>query len=282
LSEQYRPNEVHLHDFPVFNGKFSTNCFVDETARAIDSMTEKMDVTFGDYLTRVKAVFAHRPYQRMPETSLGLAYLMYLATAESKSERFEELASSAQLDPETIRNEVANQEALSCFENEDAVHANPYPNLMQLLRAFRDTSEHQDLVCGKVRLGAEPIKEFGNLYSAALPAWIGAGLEDALEQDLDLVHQPILALGYGSGDAADALPMRVAANWKQAAAKLNVKKALLGSVDLTQEQYHSLHAGLPTALDYEPHREFVIHHVGDGTSPKIDDTGIDFYQFKND
>ena len=280
LSEQYAPNKVHLHDFPVFNGKFSTNCFVDATIKALDSMTKKLEVSLEDYLTHVSFVFAHRPYQRMPETSLGMAYLTHLAQTETNREAFNKLAGTAGLNADVIRNEVGAQQELSCFGTVDAVHSTPTPNLTKLLRTFRENTEYQELVCAKLRLGADTVSELGNLYTASLPAWVGAGLEDAHRQNLEIQHEAILALGYGSGDAAEAIPMCVPSNWRKSATRLNNQKALQNSIDLTQTQYHDLHAGRPINLEYEPKHEFFIKHVGKGAVENINDIGVDFYDFK--
>ena len=54
------------------------------------------------------------------------------------------------------------------------------------------------------------MKDIGNVYCAALPAWMAAGIEDAYVRGVDLTDGKILAVGYGSGDAAEAIPMTVA------------------------------------------------------------------------
>ena len=78
-------------------------------------------------------------------------------------------------------------------------------------------------------LGGEKVKEMGNLYSAALPAWIAAGFEDALEQGMELAGQPMVMVGYGSGDAAEAVPMHAVAGWQVAAARIGFGSALQGA-----------------------------------------------------
>ena len=49
----------------------------------------------------------------------------------------------------------------------------------------------------------------------------------------------VLAVGYGSGDAAEAIPMTVAAGWRDAAAKIGFEAALEAHQDLTQQQYET-------------------------------------------
>ena len=279
LTDRYRPTPHHLHDFPVFNGKFSTNCFIDEVHQALTHMGTRLGVELLDYLNSTAAIFAHRPYQRMPETALGLTYLMHLAQTPNHPPRLRELAKLAGISFEEVITEVHTTPDLSCFSNADAVEHAPYPLLMKLLRAFRDTTEHQRVVTQKTGLGQEYIKEFGNLYSAALPAWIGAGLEAAFNEKRELGKEAVLALGYGSGDAAEAIPMRVAPNWREAAAKLNTSEALQHSRCLNREEYLALHAGTPFDSLNEPVPGFNITHTGRGEQSNVDDTGIDYYEF---
>ena len=168
---------------------------------------------------------------------------------------------------------------LSCFQNSDAVHADPYPRLMKLLRVLREQPNYQNRILKKLNFGKSFVIEFGNLYSAALPAWLGAGLEDALHSNADWAGASVLSIGYGSGDAAEAIPMRVAANWKEAAKRLNTQQALENPRLLTREEYVALHEGTPCNLTQEAQHEFVIQQTGTGFDPAIDDVGIDYYDY---
>jgi hydroxymethylglutaryl-CoA synthase len=55
-----------LHDFPVFSGRYSTVCYVDETVRAAEEMLAKLKVSPVSYYHRVAGLFLHRPYHQMP------------------------------------------------------------------------------------------------------------------------------------------------------------------------------------------------------------------------
>ena len=215
----------------------------------------------------------------MPETALGIACLLHMAHEPTRQPRLKELAAVAGVSFNDVLKEANQTQPLSCFSDSQDVHRAPYANLMKVLRAFRDTSEHQRLVNGKTKLGSDCIRQFGNLYSAALPAWLGAGLEDAWRNDLDLTGAPICMLGYGSGDAAEAIPMRVAKGWREAASNLCFQEALQNPRVLSQQEYTQLHEGLPTTFPSTPQGEFAIHHVGQGDDASVEDAGIDFYQF---
>ena len=62
-------------DIPVYNGRYSTNCYIDEVQRALEEMYRRRGLSPAEYARSLAAVFMHRPYQRMPETGWGLAYL---------------------------------------------------------------------------------------------------------------------------------------------------------------------------------------------------------------
>ena len=69
-------------------------------------------------------------------------------------------------------------------------------------------------------LGREAVQDIGNLYTASLPAWLAAGMEEAASSGQALTGTRILALGYGSGDAAEAIPMQVQPDWQSAASRI--------------------------------------------------------------
>lgn len=269
----------HLPDHPVFNGKYSTTCYLNQTLHALSDMVEKLGVGAHEYLDSLAAVFMHRPYQRMPETSFALNYLVSLASDPAGGHQtLRQLCEGAELDFDSVVEEMsAPPEALGNDLNSDT-----YPLSMRLLRHFRSQPEFATAVGARLELGTEVMAELGNLYSAALPAWIGAGLEQAAEEGRPLEQKPVLAMGYGSGDAAEALPMKVVAGWESAAKKLNFRQALRGSQDLSRSQYEALHDfGHCPGLEYPERGEFVVSAVGSSQQPSYYDEGIEYYRFLN-
>ena len=75
---QDRTESHQVQDFPIFNGKYSTTCYIDETLQALNDMYRKRRLVPIDYLRSLKTVFMHRPYRRMPETGWAVAYLFAL------------------------------------------------------------------------------------------------------------------------------------------------------------------------------------------------------------
>ena len=89
----------------------------------------------------------------------------------------------------------------------------------------------------------------------------------------------VLAVGYGSGDAAEAIPMTVVPGWEAAAAKIGFQAALESYQDLTRAQYESLHdTGNAPALR-DPDEGFVIDAIGTSTNPTLSDEGIEYYRY---
>ena len=90
-------SETHqVQDFPVFNGKYSTTCYVDETLHALNDMYEKRRLSPASYLRSLKTVFMHRPYRRMPETGWAVSYLFAMSQGNDE-DRAELLAMSRSL-----------------------------------------------------------------------------------------------------------------------------------------------------------------------------------------
>jgi len=270
----------HFQDLPVFNGKYSTTCYIDETLHALNDMTRRMGREPAEFYRELDAVFMHRPYHRMPETSFAMSYLFGLASdgPEGRAE-LARYCERAGMDVDAVLAEMRSQpDILDLVRNGD-IEADAYPLSIELSRAFRKSEEFSELVSEKMSLGAEIMKEIGNVYCAALPAWMAAGLEDAYFRGIDLTGGRVLAVGYGSGDAAEAMPMRVPAGWEQAAAKIGFEAALEPYQNLTRAQYESLHdTGNAEGLD-APDSGFVIESVGSSSNPKFSDEGIEYYRF---
>ena len=187
-------------EFPVFNGKYSTQCYIDAVGQALNTMLAKLALQPQAYFDTISAAFLHRPYKKLPYTALpGCA--------------------------------------------------------------------------AKLALGQGVMMELGNLYTAALPAWLAAGLEEACESDIAL--GALLAIGYGSGDAAEALPLHVAANWRARVPRMT--QVLAGAIDLTQAQYMALHAGDAHAVPV-PHG-FVTERFGNSNGPDLYDRGVAYYAY---
>ncbi|MEM7281547.1 MAG: hydroxymethylglutaryl-CoA synthase [Pseudomonadota bacterium] len=280
LDQKPRIN-AKIQDLPVFNGKYSTTCYVDEVLHAMRNMFERHEEGSHRVLEKFHSVFMHRPYRRMPETGWAMSHLLSLALGSEQSrlelEDYCKLADVAMVD--MVQEMTASPDIHSLTE-QGTVDQDVYPLTMQVLRAYRKTSAYRDVVSNKMSLGSDLMMHVGNIYSGALFGWMAAGFEDAVGRHVSLDNQEILAIGYGSGDAAEVIPMEVVHDWQEAASKIHFAESFEPKVDLSQEQYEKLHDdGDPGPLEFRPAKAFVIDHVGENDRQDFTDTGIEYYKY---
>ncbi len=278
---QDRSQSHQVQDFPVFNGKYSTTCYIESTLQALNDMYEKRDVVASDYLRSLKNIFMHRPYRRMPETGLAVSYLA--ALAEGGEADRAELASyclEAGVDTNAAIREVIAEPVIANIASPDRLNREMYPLITAVSKIFRAAPSYQTEIRDKLSLGSGTMLDLGNLYTAALPAWLAAGFEQALKEDRDITGEEFLTLGYGSGDAAEVIPFYVADQWREATAAMGFEDSLKFAVDINFEQYKALHdGGRIQDLSYLPHNEFVIDKVGSEDERHFQDVGIEYYRY---
>jgi len=280
---QDRSESNQVQDFPVFNGKYSTTCYIDETLHALNDMYEKRGLIAADYLRSLKTVFMHRPYRRMPETGYAVAYLFALGNGSAEDRA--ELASfcyEAGVELDGLLAEMSSKPEIVALADPERLNFEAYPLTMAVFRIFRASRRYRREILDKLALGSDTMLDLGNLYTAALPAWIAAGFEQAADENLDMAGEELLTLGYGSGDAAEVIPFIVAEGWRAATSKIQFGQSMEFAVDLNEDQYVALHAGRrPKNLDFLPNKEFVIDKIGRTDERQFQDVGIEYYKYVN-
>jgi hydroxymethylglutaryl-CoA synthase len=268
-------------DYPVFNGRYSTACYLDQVLHALDGLFEASDPPPLALFDEVEAVFFHRPYQHLPVQAFATALVRAMVRDERGRARLEELCGIAEVELGQVVDENEQSPDLFALLRDQGPKVDPAPATTAVVKALRRSewfAAHQDRV---LSLGARWVRELGNLYTASLPAWIAAGLEDAARRGDDLAGKRLLAIGYGSGDAAEALSLRVCPGWREAAAAIDMDAALADAVDLEREQYEQLHAGQDAhGIAAHPQRGFFIERHGAQDSPDFQDVGIEYYGFR--
>lgn len=279
FEEVYASKTVRISDFPVFSGKYSTVSYLDETVHAVEAMLEKLNVSHGQYYSNVKALFFHRPYHLMPVQAMSFLYTRGLARGDHHHDDLKALCQSAGVSFEAVLSETECSPDLYAPILRGELPPNPYEATSAVASVLRKEKAFSELLRQKMALGSEWVKDLGNLYSAALPAWLAAGLEDATLSGVNLTGQPMVAVGYGSGDAAESIPIQAVPGWEQAGAKIGFRQALEDPIDLTREQYEALHDGHEAKIFYEPRREFLISRVGRSYEPAFQDLGVEYYDY---
>jgi hydroxymethylglutaryl-CoA synthase len=277
--EAYAPRTERVSDFPVFSGKYSTFSYLDETVHAVEEMLRKLEVSAGQYYESVRALFFHRPYHLMPVQAMSFLYVRGLARGDHHHEELQKLCTLSEVPFEAVLAETVSTPDLYGPILRGEAPQNPYEATSAVASVLRKQPSFRNLLGEKMRLGSEVVKDLGNLYSAALPAWIAAGVEQAAVDGLELDGAPMVAVGYGSGDAAEALPIALVPGWQAAARRIAFREALGDSIDLSREQYEALHDGRKADLVYEPSREFRISRVGKSYEPSFQDLGVEYYEY---
>ncbi|MEK6805186.1 MAG: hydroxymethylglutaryl-CoA synthase [Pseudomonadota bacterium] len=281
-AEQEPGTHGRLTDFPVFNGKYSTACYLDEVICAFDAMFTRRKGARAQYLRELAAAFMHRPYRHMPVSAWTMAYLFALGADGGKEH--EELAgycAAVQQPLEKVLEEMRSRPRIASDIEKGIAPDEPYPLTALVMKAFRKSAAYKAVVEDKLQLGADLMMNLGNLYTAALPAWLAAGFEDALDKSVELTGRQILLVGYGSGDAADAIPARVMPGWEKAAVRIGLKASLGGAVDLSQDGYRTLHGGDAASETSSLVRKgFLVRHAGHTQTPRFTDTGIEYYEYR--
>ncbi len=194
-----------------------------------------------------------------------------------------ELASycyEAGIEPEALLREMVSKPEVAKLADPERLNYEAYPLTMAVFRIFRASRNYRREILDKLALGSDTMLDLGNLYTAALPAWMAAGFEQALDENRDRAGEEILPLGYGSGDAAEVIPVIIAEEWKKATRSIRFNEAMEFSIDLDFEQYKALHDGRRArGLDYLPKNEFVIEKVGRADQRQFQDLGIEYYRY---
>ena len=262
-------------DFPVFNGKYSTTCYIDEVLAAARDLFGRVKEQPSAFMRGMVASFLHRPYQRMAET--GLAFTFLLALALGDAEDHQELlhyAHGADVDPDQLISELTTETDVYRLVEEGNISEELFPISSKTAKHFRTTDRFGELMTA---LGEQEMKEVGNLYTASLPAWMAAGMEHALRNGMDVTGKSILTIGYGSGDAAEIIPMTFVEGWQEAAEKIGFADSLADANDLIESDYIRLHDADQVALTTEVSGVFHIDHVGQGNTSH-DNRGIEYYK----
>jgi hydroxymethylglutaryl-CoA synthase len=169
---------------------------------------------------------------------------------------------------------------VSLLAEPERLHHEVYPLTMAVHRVFRASRHYRREILDKLALGSDTMLDLGNLYTAALPAWLAAGFEQALDENSLVAGEEVLTLGYGSGDAAEVIPFFIADDWRDATAAIGFSEVMNAAVDLDFEQYKALHDGYrPKGLAYVPNKEFVIEDVGRSDERHFTNLGIEYYRY---
>ncbi len=275
---EYTPDVQRPHDFPVFNGTYSTVSYTEQVATALDLFLDREAPGQDPWqaLAAYDALLFHRPYHHMPVQALAHA-LVWCGARRARPEWLNRVARAAEVDVDALVREARAGTWVWQVCRERGVDADPTPLASRVARALRRDPEFRAFVAARMSLGGSRVRELGNLYTASLPAWLAAAVEEAADRDTDLAGARLLCVGYGSGDAAEVFPVHVAPTWREAAGRVGLS-ALLGQArDLTREEYEALHDGRAGDWARRTRASFHVTRVGDVVDGPGQDVGLEYY-----
>jgi hydroxymethylglutaryl-CoA synthase len=217
----------------------------------------------------------------MPVQAMSFLYVRGIARGDHYLGQLQALCEEAGVSvDDVVKEALSTPDLFARVSAEGASVRDPYKATSAVAAVARKKPEFRTLLANKMCLGASVVRDLGNLYSAALPVWLAAGFEEGAERKLDLTDRPMVAVGYGSGDAAESIPIIPVPGWERAAQRIALKQALSNPIDLSREQYEALHDGREVpGLDYAPRGEFMITHVGNCYDASFQDLGIEYYKY---
>jgi 3-hydroxy-3-methylglutaryl CoA synthase len=218
----------------------------------------------------------------MPLTAFSIVYLHALAHGNKNDKaELEAYALASDIDFEELLNELINRPNVSEFVNND-VNADFLPLSNRVIKKVNNDDKFQNNVLEKIKYGSLLTKEMGNIYSGSVFGWLAAGMEDAINKGIDWSNQEALLFGYGSGDAAEVIPLIFTNEWKEASIKSNFSNAFKDRYNLSQEQYLTLRSEKTTnGIDHQLRNQFVVKRIGTEERDDFQDAGIEYYEYLN-
>ncbi|MEC8049502.1 MAG: hydroxymethylglutaryl-CoA synthase [Myxococcota bacterium] len=214
-----RKHGTRRSDFPVFDGPYSTKCYLETVCNAFAHLVASTppDGVGLDSPLDCERLFFHRPYRQLPERAASTLVAQALEGSMGEHERGRWL--------DTLDHPTPVQPK----------------DRYELGKKIHKSKLYQDHLAPRLELGKELTSHFGNLYTASLPAWIAAAFAEAETKGGSLAGERWLLIGYGSGDAAEALVATVVPGWEKAAAAININAAMADSVALSHDDYIAIH-----------------------------------------
>src|SRR5690606_26803034 len=100
----YSTNTPRMHDFPVFNGRYSTTCYTDAVVHALSDLCERTQSRPARLFEDYAAFVMHRPYHQMPVASLSAARVWAMVDGDAAA--LERACEAAAVPAQQVRDEL--------------------------------------------------------------------------------------------------------------------------------------------------------------------------------
>ena len=214
--------------------------------------------------------------------AFSISYLYALANGdEDDHQEFYDLLAQANIQPDEIKKELKVRPDLVTFLQTD-INKELFPKTNKALKSLNRIKPFEDKVLSKIKLGNELTKEMGNIYSGSIFAWLAAGIEDSMKNGKDLNGKDGLLIGYGSGDAAEVIPISFTQDCCDKESNIKYSSAFSEPVNLNHKQYIKLRTNkILEGVESRKSKGFVVSKVGKEESTDFQDAGIEYYEYLN-
>lgn len=281
FAQQNMTEYGQLNDFPILNGQYSTTCYIDEVLFAFKDFVKKRSGSVVEFFQNLSCSFLHRPYAQMAETGWLICYLYMLSIGgEDEVDQLQKYCDKASVSYDDVCNELTVEHDFLSLVEQKRLTNMVYSKTLRVVRMISRDPEMYRAVCAPLlETGWDFMKDVGNVYTASLFIWIAAGLKQACKKSAS-VYEEFLAIGYGSGDAAEVIPMSFVEDWSLEAEKIDLQAVFSNVIDLNYEQYQYLHSGNGDCDGVEFTQDrFVIRDVGKSQGKTFNDKGVEYYAY---
>ena len=218
----------------------------------------------------------------MPLNAFSISYLYALDNGDEADHlELEDLIKEANIESEEIERELKVKPDLKSFLQTD-INKDLFPKTSKALKALNKIKPFKDKVLSKLKLGNELTKEMGNIYSGSIFAWLAAGIEDSMKNGKVLNGKDALLIGYGSGDAAEVIPISFTQDCCDNENNIKYSAAFTDPVNLDHNQYIKLRTNkVLEGVESKKSKGFIVSKVGTEESTDFQDAGIEYYKYLN-
>ena len=165
---------------------------------------------------------------------------------------------------------------------ENDINKDLFPKTNRILKELHRYEPFKTKVLSKLELGSELTKEMGNIYSGSIFGWLAAGIEDSKKNGKTLNGKDALLIGYGSGDAAEVIPITFTNECCELDKNIKYSDAFDSPINLDHNQYVKLRTNkVLEGIQSSNNKGFFVSKIGSEESKDFQDAGIEYYEYLN-
>lgn len=217
-------SEVEIHkDQPVFDGKYSNQCYMDRTRDAYFSF-KKIKNTAETVYDTWESIVMHLPYAFQGRRMLSEIYAL-----------------------------DASNKIISGEENATEYH--------NKLKEVSKSETYRDFVSQKLQPAEIASSLIGNLYTGSIFMGLLSTLAHFHDNKIEVSDKKFGFLAYGSGSKSKVFEGTIQSEWKSAIANINLFETLEKSIEIDFETYEKLHKKEQKQPVQQPRKEWILDRI---------------------